>query len=142
VARGGYVLADAGSGIPQVILMATGSEVSIALAARDLLEADGAPTRVVSLPCLEWFAEQDQSYRDTVIPPAVKARVAVEAASPMGWREWVGDAGEVLGIDHFGASAPYEVLYEQFGLTPERVAAAAHASIAKAGLVQGAPTGN
>ncbi|MDQ1688931.1 MAG: transketolase [Frankiaceae bacterium] len=142
VARGGYVLADAASGIPQVILMATGSEVSIALAARDLLEADGAPTRVVSLPCLEWFAEQDQSYRDTVLLPAVKARVAVEAASPMGWREWVGDCGEILGIDHFGASAPYEVLYEQFGLTPERVAAAAHASIAKAGLIEGAPTGN
>ena len=142
VARGGYVLADASSGTASVVLMATGSEVAIALAARDLLEADGIPTRVVSLPCLEWFAEQDQSYRDTVIPPAVKARVAVEAASPLGWREWVGDAGEILGIDHFGASAPYELLYEQFGLTPERVAAAAHASIAKASLVQGSPTGN
>jgi transketolase len=142
VARGGYVLAEASGGTPEVILMGTGSEVQIAVAARERLEAEGVPTRVVSLPCWEWFAEQDQSYRDTVLLPAVKARVAVEAASPMGWREWVGDCGEILGIDHFGASAPYEVLYEQFGLTPERVAAAAHASIAKAGLIEGAPTGN
>src|SRR5205823_9915820 len=109
---GGYVLAEAGRGTPRVILVATGSEVSIALGARDLLEAEGTPTRVVSMPCREWFDAQDASYRQEVLPPDVRARVSVEAATPFGWREVVGDDGESLGLDHFGASAPYQILYE------------------------------
>jgi transketolase len=141
-ARGGYVLFEASAGTPQVILLATGSEVPIAVAARERLEAEGTPTRVVSMPCWEWFAEQDQAYRQAVLPPAVRARVSIEAGSPMGWREWVGEAGEILGLDHFGASAPYTTLYEQFGLTPDRVVAAAHASLARVGATKGSTTGN
>ena len=129
-ARGGYVLAEATGGTPEVLLLATGSEVQIALAAREALEADGTPTRVVSLPCLEWFGEQDQAYRDSVLPPAVRARVSIEAAVPMGWREYVGDAGRIVGLDHYGASAAYTVLYEQFGLTKGAVVAAARESLA------------
>jgi transketolase len=129
VARGGYVLAEASSGTPEVILMGTGSEVQIAVAAREALEADGVPTRVVSLPCLEWFAEQDQAYRDEVLPPSVRARVSVEAGVPMGWREYVGDAGRIVGLDHFGASAAFTRLYEEFGLTKEAVVSAARDSL-------------
>ncbi len=128
-ARGGYVLAEAGSGLPQVILVATGSEVAIALAAREVLEAEGTPARVVSMPCREWFADQDPSYRQQVLPPSVRARVSVEAAVGQGWREIVGDAGEIVSLEHYGASAAYQTLYEQFGLTAERVVAAAHASL-------------
>jgi transketolase len=133
VARGGYVLApasnEASSGTPEVILMSTGSEVQIAVAAREQLEADGVPTRVVSLPCVEWFAEQDRAYREEVLPPSVRARVSVEASVPMGWREFVGDAGRIVGLNHYGASAAYGVLYEEFGLTAEAVVAAARESI-------------
>src|SRR4051812_1302838 len=129
-ARGGYVLAEASTGQPELILMSTGSEVQIAMAARELLEAEGTPTRVVSLPCLEWFHEQDQAYRDEVLPPAVRARVSVEAAVPLTWYPYVGDAGRIVGIDHYGASAAYTVIYEQFGLTKEAVVAAAHESLA------------
>jgi transketolase len=139
VARGGYVLAEASGGTPQVILMGTGSEVQIAVAARESLEADGVPTRVVSLPCLEWFAEQDQAYRDEVLPPAVRARVSIEAGVPMGWREYVGDAGRIVGLDHFGASAAYTVLYEEFGLTKEAMVAAARQSL-DAASSHGGPT--
>lgn len=142
VARGGYVLAEASSGVPQVILIATGSEVELAVGARELLEAQGIATRVVSMPCVEWFAGQDTAYRQTVLPSGVKARVAVEAGVPLGWREFVGEAGEIVGLDHFGASAPYRTLYEQFGLTAERVAAAAKASLAKLGQDKGETTGN
>jgi transketolase len=142
VAKGAYVLVDASDGQPQVVLMGTGSEVQIAVAARELLEADGVPTRVVSMPCLEWFDEQDRSYQQSVLPPAVRARVSVEAGATIGWYKYVGDVGECVGVDHFGASAPYSVLYEQFGLTAERVAAAARASIARAGTIQGSTTGN
>ena len=141
-AKGGYVLADASTGRPDVILMGTGSEVQIAMAARDRLEADGHPTRVVSMPCIEWFREQDTSYKNTVLPPDVKARVSVEAAVSQGWHEWVGAYGECVAIEHFGASAPYSVLYEQFGLTGERVAAAAQASLSKLGKTSGSTTGN
>ena len=141
-ARGAYVVADPDAGLPSIILIATGSEVAIALAARDLLEAAGAPTRVVSMPCVEWFAEQDPAYRDSVLLPSVRARVSVEAAATMGWERWVGENGESVGVDHFGASAPYEVLYEQFGITAERVAAAAQRSLSSLGATQGAPTGN
>jgi len=140
--RGGYVLAEAGQGTPKVILIATGSEVSIALDARDRLEAEGTPTRVVSMPCREWFDAQDASYRQEVLPPNVRARVSVEAATTFGWREVVGDDGDSLGIDHFGASAPYQILFEQFGLTAERVVAAAHSSLSKVGATQGSTTGN
>ncbi|MDP9407637.1 MAG: transketolase [Actinomycetota bacterium] len=141
-ARGGYVLADASRGAPEVIIIATGSEVSLALGARERLEADGTPTRVVSMPCREWFAEQDRAYQQKVLPPAVKARVSVEAAVSMGWRDLVGSDGECVAIDHFGASGPYEVIFEQFGITPERIVAAAHASLSKAGATKGATTGS
>ena len=140
--RGAYVLADASDGQPKVLLMATGSEVQIALAARDLLEAQGTPTRVVSVPCQEWFREQDTAYQRTVLPPDVKARVSIEAGIAMSWWEWLGDAGVPLSLEHFGASAPYAVLYEQFGLTAERAVAAAHASMSKLGMTHGSTTGN
>ncbi|BEP15633.1 transketolase [Acidothermaceae bacterium B102] len=142
VAKGGYVLAEASSGIPEAIIIATGSEVEIALAARELLEAQGTRTRVVSMPCVEWFLEQDQSYRQQVLPPDVKVRASIEAAITMGWRDFVGDHGEMLGLDHYGASAPASVLYEQFGLTADRVVAAVHSSISKVGGVKGSTTGN
>ncbi len=142
VARGGYVLAEASDGQPQVLIMATGSEVQIALAARDQLEAAGTPTRVVSMPCVEWFREQDTAYRNTVLPPDVKARVSIEAGVAQAWWEFLGDAGVPLSLEHFGASAPYTVLYEQFGLTAERAVAAAHASLSKLGLTRGSTTGN
>jgi transketolase len=140
--KGGYVLAEAGSGTPQCILMATGSEVQIALAARERLEAEGTPTRVVSMPCREWFEAQESSYQQEVLPPEVRARVSIEAATCMGWRDFVGDDGECLGLDHFGASAPYQILYEQFGLTADRAVAAAHASLSKVGATKGSTTGN
>ena len=139
--RGAYVLADASDGQPQVLLLATGSEVQIALAARELLEAQGTPTRVVSVPCQEWFREQDTAYQRTVLPPDVKARVSIEAGIAMSWWEWLGDAGVPLSLEHFGASAPYAVLYEQFGLTAERAVAAAHASMSKLGMTHGSTTG-
>ena len=142
VAKGGYVLEEASDGQPRVILMATGSEVQIALAARDLLEAEGTTTRVVSMPCLEWFEQQDQAYRDTVLPPTVKARVTIEAGVAQSWWKYLGDAGVPLSLEHFGASAPYQSLYEQFGLTADRAVAAAHASLAKLGQTQGSTTGN
>jgi transketolase len=129
VARGAYVLAEASNGSPEVILLGTGSEVQIAVAARERLEADGVPTRVVSVPCVEWFADQDQSYKDEVLPPSVRARVSVEAGVPMGWREFVGDAGRIVGLTHYGASAAYSLLYEKFGLTDDAVVAAARESI-------------
>ena len=129
-ARGGYVLAEAEGGTPQVVLLATGSEVHIALDARELLQADGIAARVVSLPCVEWFRSQDQAYQDGVIPPSIKARVSVEAAVGMGWREFVGDAGRIVSLEHFGASAAYTVLYEEFGITPGVVADMARESIA------------
>jgi transketolase len=141
VAKGGYVLAEASGGTPQVILMGTGSEVQIAVAARELLEADGIPTRVVSLPCWEWFAEQDEAYRDEVLPPAVRARVSVEAGVPMGWRDFVGDAGRIVGLNHYGASAAYSTLYEEFGLTGDAVAAAARESLQAASSAPVAPSG-
>ncbi len=132
VGRGAYVLLDVDGGAPDVVLIGTGSEVQIAVAARDQLAADGIRARVVSMPCREWFEEQDKVYRDTVIPPTVKARVSVEAAVPMGWRDIVGDSGRIVGIDHYGASADYQRLYKEFGLTAETVTQAAKDSIAAA----------
>ncbi|MGY4926632.1 transketolase [Streptomyces sp. 900105755] len=130
-ARGGYVLADTAGGgtTPDVILVATGSEVHIALAARTLLETDGLSVRVVSMPCREWFAAQPPAYQDEVLPPAVRARVSVEAAVGQGWRDVVGDAGRIVSLEHYGASADYERLYSEFGITPEAVATAARDSI-------------
>ncbi|WP_343949323.1 transketolase [Nonomuraea longicatena] len=142
VARGAYVLREASDGVPQVVLIGTGSEVELAVGARELLEAQGVPTRVVSMPCVEWFHAQDAAYRQSVLPPSVRARVAVEAGIGLGWREFVGEAGEVVSLEHFGASAPYKTLYEQFGLTAERVAAAARASLARLGQDKGETTGN
>ena len=130
-ARGGYVLAEA-DGDPQVILIATGSEVQIALAARDELQAAGTPARVVSMPCVEWFAEQQASYREEVLPSRIRARVSVEAGVTLGWREYVGDLGESVGVEHFGASAAYQRLYAEFGLTSERVAAVARTALERA----------
>ena len=132
VAKGAYVLADT-EGTPDVIIIATGSEVDLAMQAREQLAGEGVGARVVSAPCLEWFDRQDQSYRDEVLPPAIKARVSVEAAHPMGWRERVGDAGRIIGIDHFGASADGKTLFKEFGFTPEAVVSAAKESIAAAG---------
>jgi transketolase len=142
VARGGYVLAEAGDGQPRVILIATGSEVSLALEARERLEAEGTPTRVVSMPCREWFDEQDTAYREQVLPSAVRARVSVEAGVAMCWRDLVGDAGECVSLEHYGASAPYQVLFEQFGFTPDRVVAAAHAALSRLSEIKGSTTGN
>jgi transketolase len=129
-ARGGYVLADADNGQPAVILIATGSELQLAVAARQLLADDGIKARVVSMPCVEWFLEQDVSYRDEVLPPAVRARVSVEAGIALGWRQFVGDAGRSISLEHFGASADYKKLYAEFGITADSVAAAARDSLA------------
>jgi transketolase len=132
-ARGGYVLADPPGGTaPEVILIGTGSEVHIALAAGAALWQDNVAARVVSMPCLEWFAEQDQAYRDEVLPPGITARVSVEAGIGLGWRGIVGDAGEMISLEHFGASAAYEKIYAEFGITPERVAQAARLSLTRA----------
>ena len=131
--RGGYVLAEAAGGDPAVILIATGSEVQIALAAREQLAADGIGARVVSMPCVEWFAAQDASYQQEVLPPQVRARVSVEAGIALGWRAFTGDAGEAVSLEHFGASASYKDLYQHFGITAEKVVTAAWSSLAKAG---------
>lgn len=121
--QGGYVLVDAEN--PQVILIGSGSEVEIALGAHELLTAQGIRARVVSMPSTELFDMQPQAYRDSVLPPSVRARVAVEAAAPLGWWKYVGLDGAVVGLTHFGASAPYKTIYKEFGLTPEKVAEAA-----------------
>ncbi len=131
VSRGGYVLAESSTGTPQVILIATGSELHLAVAARTTLEEQGIGTRVVSMPCVEWFDAQDQSYRDEVLPPQVTARVTVEAGIAMPWQRFTGNDGENVSIEHFGASAPYKVLFSEFGLTTEAVVDAAQRSLAK-----------
>jgi transketolase len=122
VARGGYVLAEGDGGKPDVILLATGSEVHLALAAREELQAGDVSVRVVSMPCWELFDRQPRHYRDQVLPPSVKARVAVEEASTLGWDRYVGDDGAVVGMHTFGASAPLKQLLVKFGFTPDRVA--------------------
>lgn len=130
VARGAYILAEAPAGLElQVLLIATGSEVSLALAARSELAQQGIGARVVSMPCQEWFEAQDAIYRDEVLPPSVRARVAVEAGIAMPWHRYVGQAGRIVSLEHFGASAAAEVLFEQFGFTPQAVVAAAHESL-------------
>ena len=131
-AKGGYVLFEADGGEPEVILIATGSEVHVAVEAREQLQGAGVPTRVVSMPSVEWFEQQDQGYRDSVLPPSVRARVAVEAGIGLTWHKYVGDAGRIVSLEHFGASADGKVLFREFGFTPENVAAAARESIAAA----------
>ena len=121
VARGAYVLADS-DGAPDAVLIATGSEISLAMEARELLVEQGTDVRVVSMPSRELFEEQPASYRNEVLPPEITARLAIEAGSPFGWDRYVGPEGEVLGIDHFGASAPYKDLMKKWGFTPENVA--------------------
>ncbi|MEE6169905.1 MULTISPECIES: transketolase [unclassified Mycolicibacterium] len=137
VAKGGYVLAEAskdGATVgAQVILIATGSEVHLAVQAREALQAEGIPTRVVSMPCVEWFNKQDAAYRESVLPAAVTARVSVEAGLALGWKELVGDAGRSVSLEHFGASADYKRLFQEFGITTEAVVAAAKDSISAAG---------
>ena len=134
--RGGYVLREASGGRdPQVILIGTGSELQLAFGAAEKLEAEGVAARVVSLPCWERFELQDRAYRDSVLPPSVRARVSVEAGVSLGWERWVGDAGAIVGLDHFGASAPAGTIFEKFGFTVDRVAGVARDVIA--GRVRG-----
>lgn len=128
--KGAYTLVDASNAAPELILIATGSEVAIAVEAREALEASGIATRVVSAPCLEWFEEQSESYREQVLPSSIKARVSVEAGLSLGWNKYVGPFGASVSIEHFGASADAKTLYREFGMTPEAVVAAAKSVIA------------
>jgi transketolase len=133
IERGAYVLREpADGGEPRAILIGTGSEVSLCLEAADLLEGDGIPTRVVSMPCYDRFGEQEDAYRDSVLPPSCGARVSVEAASTLGWDRWIGEAGEAIGMTGFGASGPAKDLFENFGFTSEKVAATAKRVVARA----------
>jgi transketolase len=135
VARGGYVLEDSET-VPKLVLIATGSELQIAVEARAVLEADGVPTRVVSMPSVEWFDAQDQSYRDTVLPPTVHSRVIVEAGIAQPWHRFAGSTGEIVSIEHFGASADYQTLFREFGFTTEAVVAAARRTLTANGGAQ------
>nr|WP_114423188.1 transketolase [Nocardioides houyundeii] len=132
VEKGGYVLLEAEGGQPDVVLIGTGSEVQLAVRARELLAEQGVRARVVSMPCVEWFNAQTQAYRDQVIPPIVKARVSVEAGIALGWRELVGDAGRIVSIEQYGASADFTRIYTEYGMTAEAVVTAALDSIATA----------
>jgi transketolase len=123
LARGAYVLS--GDGEPDMILIATGSEVSLALDAGVLLQAQGIKTRVVSMPSMELFAAQNEAYRDSILPRAVRARVSIEAGATFGWQRWVGEHGITIGLDHYGASAPAAAIASAFGFTPQHVAATA-----------------
>jgi transketolase len=135
VARGGYVLSDTapdiGGGLPDVLLIATGSEVQFAVAAQQMLAAEGTSARVVSMPCVEWFDAQGEAYCDQILPPSVKARVAVEAGVAMPWHRFVGDYGEVVSLEHFGASADWQTLFREFGFTGEAVADAARRTLGR-----------
>jgi transketolase len=131
LARGGYILADAPDGRPEVILIGTGSEVSLCVAAAEMLGAEKIAARVVSLPSWQLFDRQDEAYRDQVLPRTIKARVSVEAGSTRGWDRYTGADGAMIGLDHFGASAPIKDLMKAFDFTPEHVVAAAKAQIAK-----------
>jgi transketolase len=129
VAKGAYVLAEAPNGTPDVIFIATGSEVQIAVEARELLKNEGINARVVSAPSLEWFEEQSAEYRESVLPAAIKARVSIEAGLDLTWRSYVGDHGKSVSIEHFGASADYQTLFREFGITTEHAIEAAKLSI-------------
>ena len=142
VLKGGYVLSEASNGEPRVILIGTGSEVQYCLTAQERLEAQGTPTRVVSMPCQEWFYQQPTAYQQEVLPRGVKARVTVEAGIRMSWDRILGEAGEPVSIEHYGASAPAKILFEQFGFTADNVVAKANAALAKVGEITGHTTGN
>jgi transketolase len=129
VSRGGYILRDAKAGKPDVILMASGSEVELIYKAADLLGAEGVSCRLVSMPCLDLFDEQDAAYKESVLPNDIRARVAVEAGSSYSWDRYVGLDGKCVCLDHFGASAPASILFKEFGFTPENVAKAAKKAI-------------
>ncbi|MGA7263409.1 MAG: transketolase C-terminal domain-containing protein, partial [Stellaceae bacterium] len=129
VAKGAYVLSDCATGSPTVILIATGSEVSVTLQAHNQLTREGIASRVVSMPSWDLFQSQPQSYRDTVLPPGVKARVSIEAGSTLGWERYVGLDGAIIGLDRFGASAPGEIVMRELGFTPEHVVQAAKSLI-------------
>ena len=131
-AKGAYTLVEAASGKPELIIIATGSEVQLAVSAREQLEGEGIATRVVSAPCLEWFDEQSEAYRESVLPSSVKARVSVEAGLSLGWSKYVGPFGRSVSIEHFGASADYKTLFREFGMTAENVVATARESLAAA----------
>ncbi|MEO6533289.1 MAG: transketolase [Pseudolysinimonas sp.] len=132
VSKGAYILAEAPNGTPDVIFLSTGSEVQIAVDAREKLKADGINARVVSVPCQEWFAEQSDEYRESVLPKSVKARVSIEAGIALTWAPFLGDAGRSVSVEHYGASADYKTLYEKFGLTTDHAISAAKESIAAA----------
>jgi len=136
--RGAYVLADLGGGAPQVVLMASGSEVELIVAAGELLAAEGSTVRLVSFPSWELFSAQPQAYRDQVLPPGVRARVAVEAGVAQGWERWVGDHGAMVSLERFGASAPYREIYRNLGFTPENIAEVARTVAMRVGAVEGA----
>ncbi len=138
VAKGAYTLIDA-DGVPDVVLIATGSEVQLAVQARAALATEGVQARVVSMPCREWFEQQDSSYRDEVIPPHVRARVSVEAGVSLGWRDVVGDAGRTISLEHYGASADFAKLFDAFGITADAIVEAAKESIAAADSIGGGP---
>jgi transketolase len=142
VLKGGYILSEASGGEPTVILIGTGSEVQHCLAAQQRLEEQGTPTRVVSMPCQEWFYAQDTAYQQQVLPRGVKARVTVEAGVRMSWDRILGETGEPVSIEHYGASAPAKILFEQFGFTADNVVAKANAALAKVGEITGHKTGN
>jgi transketolase len=125
--RGAYVLAEAGAGTARLILIATGSEVSLAIAAREKLESGGVATRVVSMPSWELFEKQDRAYREEVLPPGIPVRLSIEAGSMLGWKRWVGDRGDSIGLARFGASAPGETVLEKLGFNVENVVAKAKA---------------
>jgi transketolase len=133
IERGAYVLRDGGDGVPDVILMGTGSEVGLCVEAAEKLEADGVKVRVVSMPCMDTFTHADESYREQVLPAACRARVAVEAASPLGWDKWIGEDGCFLGMETFGESGPAKDVYEHFGITSDHAAELARESMKKAG---------
>ena len=129
VAKGGYVLSDADGGDPEVVLISTGSEVQIAVAAQKALAEKDISARVVSMPCLEWFESQSEEYRNSVLPPSVSARVAVEAGVAQCWHKLVGDTGEIVSIEHYGESADYKTLFREFGFTHEAVVDAAERAL-------------
>ena len=132
IERGAYVLRDSEGGDPDVILIATGSEVSLVVEAAERLAEDGLAVRVVSMPCMDNFTETDEAYRDEVLPPSCRARVAVEAASPMGWYRWIGAEGVFIGMETFGESGPYKDVYEHFGITVDKIAEAGRSVVERA----------
>jgi transketolase len=137
IERGAYVVRDAGNGDPDVILIGTGSELGLAMQAADELSGHGIDVRVVSMPCMENFDEQDDAYKDSVLPPSVRARVAVEAASPFGWDRWIGPDGGFVGMHTFGESGPAKDVYAHFGITAERVTELARESMDRTGARSG-----